>query len=96
MNIQQVELNKFTNYGKTPKFDALEASLLKYGFLSPVIFTADMKPIDGVNRVATVLNSSKLQEIYQTIPTIIFDVDEDERSRLIGLIYENRLMPKQI
>lgn len=61
----------------------LEYSILKSGWIQPILISEDGVIIDGFHRYYLSLNSSKLRERYKgQVPCVVMDIDEKERMML--------------
>jgi ParB-like chromosome segregation protein Spo0J len=87
MEVTLVDLDKFVCTGDKPdNFDLLEASLLEFGFVEPIIITSRMEMINGAHRLATLIHSPALRVRFNNkVPCIVHNVSIAEKDAMIEI-----------
>ncbi len=71
------------NYVMTPELRLLERSILKQGWIQPVLITTEGLIIDGFHRVELSRSSEQLRQRYDCeVPCVVFDLEEPEAMML--------------
>jgi len=71
------------NYVFSKEFNLLEFSILKSGWIQPILVTQDYTIIDGFHRATLAKTSKKVRELTNgKVPVVIMDLTEPERKLL--------------
>jgi len=84
VDVKQLNANDYNpNVVLNKELKLLEFSILKNGWIQPILINKEKVIIDGYHRYYLSSNSKKIQEKYEgKVPCVVMDIDEPERMLL--------------